>query len=235
VSKSGFIPYRPDRLSLEDMRGRARMFYDLMSRRRSVRAFSADPVPRDLIETAILTASTSPSGAHRQPWRFVAIDDPAVKREIRQAAEREERKNYLGGRMPPEWLEAVAPLGTDWRKPFLEVAPWLVVVFAEVHGVDAEGEVRKNYYVKESVGIACGLFLAAIHGMGLATLTHTPSPMRFLGRILDRPKNERAYVLFPVGYPAEDCEVPDLRRKSLEEIASWRSSPDAAGRDEGAR
>jgi nitroreductase len=192
-----------------------------MDRRRSVRDFSPEPVPRRLIELAIRTASTAPSGAHRQPWRFVAVSEPALKRRIREAAEAEERENYEGGRFPEEWLEALAPLGTDWRKPHLETAPWLVAVFEELYGVEADGAKRKNYYVKESVGIACGLFIAALHHMGLVTLTHTPSPMRFLGDLLGRPANEKAYILFPVGYPAEGAEVPDLRRKALDEVAVW--------------
>jgi nitroreductase len=204
------------------MRARAAAFYDLLNGRRSVREFSADPVPRGLIETAIATASTAPSGAHRQPWRFVAVSDPMVKREIRIAAEEEERESYEGGRMPPEWLEALHPLGTDWRKPYLETVPWIVVVFEETIGRHEDGRPRKNYYVKESVGIACGLFVAAIHNMGLATLTHTPSPMGFLSRILDRPDNERPFVLFPVGYPAAECRVPNLVRKKLDEVAVWK-------------
>jgi nitroreductase len=221
----GFIPYHPERLGPEEMRRRARDFYQLMDGRRSVRAFAPDPVPRELVELAIRTASTAPSGAHRQPWRFVAVSDPEVKRRIRLAAEAEERESYLGGRMPPDWLEALAPLGTDWRKPYLEIVPWLVVVFAERWGYDEAGERQKNYYTAESVGIACGLFIAALHQMGLATLTHTPSPMGFLSRILDRPDNEKPFILFPVGYPAEDCEVPNLRRKSLEEVAVWNPRP----------
>jgi len=207
------------------MRADARAFHALMSTRRSVRHFSADPVPRDLVELAIRTASTAPSGANRQPWRFVAVSDPEVKRRIREAAEREERISYEGGRMPPEWLEALEPLGTGWRKPYLETAPWIVVVFEEVHGWKDDGSPRKNYYVKESVGIACGLFIAALHRMGLATLTHTPSPMGFLREILGRPGNERPYILFPVGYPAPDAEVPDIHRKPLEEVAIWVSPP----------
>lgn len=195
---------------------RARDHFAEMDRRRSVRAFAPDPVPRELIELAILTASTAPSGAHRQPWRFVAIGDAETKRRIREEAEREERISYEGGRMPEEWLEALAPLGTTWQKPYLEIAPWIVVAFEERHGVDP---FRKNYYVKESVGIACGLFIAAIHRMGLATLTHTPSPMGFLSKILGRPEHEKPYILFPVGYPASDCEVPDLRRKPLDEVS----------------
>jgi iodotyrosine deiodinase len=214
-----FIPYRPPRVAPGEMLDRARDFHAEMDRRRSIRAFSPDPVPRELIELAIRAASTAPSGAHRQPWRFVAVSDAATKRRIREEAEREERISYEGGRMPPEWLEALAPLGTTWEKPYLEIAPWIVVAFEERHGVNADGSVRKNYYVKESVGIACGLFIAAIHRMGLATLTHTPSPMGFLSKLLGRPENEKPYILFPVGYPAEDCEVPDLRRKALDEVA----------------
>jgi iodotyrosine deiodinase len=216
------IPYRPERLAEEEMLRRGRDFYAEMDRRRSVRDFAPDPVPRELIELAIRTASTAPSGAHRQPWRFVAVSDPAVKREIRLAAEAEEHESYVGGRMPPEWLEALQPFGTTWEKPFLEVVPWIVVVFEEVWGVAPDGARRKNYYPKESVGLACGLFIAALHRMGLATLTHTPSPMAFLARILGRPENERPFILFPVGYPAASAEVPDLERKELAEVAVWR-------------
>jgi len=200
---------------------RGRAFHEEMDRRRSVRCFSPDPVPRELIELAIRTASTAPSGAHRQPWKFVAVSDPALKREIRIAAEAEEYESYAGGRMPPEWLEALAPLGTHWEKPFLETVPWIVVVFEELYALGSDGRKRKNYYPKESVGIACGLFIAALHRMGLATLTHTPSPMAFLSRLLDRPPNEKPFILFPVGYPAPDAEVPDIRRKGLEEISVW--------------
>jgi iodotyrosine deiodinase len=216
-----FIPYRPERLPEEEMLRRAREHYEEMDRRRSVRFFSPDPVPRELIETAIRTASTAPSGAHKQPWRFVVVGDPAVKREIRAAAEAEERESYVGGRMPPDWLEALAPFGTGWEKPYLETVPWVVVVFEELYEVLPDGSKRKNYYPKESVGIACGLFIAALHHMGLATLTHTPSPMGFLSRVLNRPPNEKPYILFPVGYPAPDAEVPDLRRKSLDEVSVW--------------
>ena len=203
-----------------EMRERAEAFHEMMDQRRSVRFFSDRPVPRDLIERAILTAGTAPSGAHRQPWRFVVVDDPVLKKKIREAAEQEEYDSYHG-RMAEEWLEALAPLGTDWHKPFLETAPWLVVCFAETYGVSAGGEKIKNYYVQESCGIACGFFISAIHNMGLVTLTHTPSPMRFLNELLHRPKNERPYILFPVGYPAEDATVPDLDRKTLNEITQW--------------
>lgn len=219
-----FIPYRPRRLGAEEMRRRAEAFYEQLDGRRSVRYFSADPVPRHLIETAIRSASTAPSGAHRQPWRFVVVGDPEIKRKIRIAAEAEEKKSYEE-RMPDEWLEALAPLGVDWRKPFLEIVPWIVVVFEELFGIDGDGNKRKNYYVRESTGIACGLFIAALHNMGLATLTHTPSPMGFLRDILGRPRNEKPYILFPIGYPAADAEVPDLRRKSLDEVAIWDPRP----------
>ncbi len=203
------------------MLARGRHFQHEMQGRRSVRLFSGDPVPREMIELAIMTGSTAPSGAHQQPWTFVAVGDPDVKRQIRIAAEEEERQSYEGGRMPAEWLTALAPLGTDWHKPFLETAPWIVVLFEQVHGRFPDGSSRKHYYARESVGIACGLFVAAIRQMGLATLTHTPSPMGFLRTILERPMHERPFVLLPVGYPADDCVVPDLRRKSLDEVASF--------------
>jgi nitroreductase len=221
MSEYPFVPYRPERLSAEEMLRRARAFLEEMDGRRSVRHFSADPVPRELIELAIRSASTAPSGAHRQPWRFVAVSDAGIKKQIREAAEAEERVSYEGGRMPEEWLEALRPLGTGWRKPYLEKVPWIVVVFEELYGLEPGGGRRKNYYVKESVGIACGLFIAALHRMGLCTLTHTPSPMGFLSRILGRPENEKPFMLFPVGYAAPEAEVPDLRRKGLDEVALW--------------
>jgi iodotyrosine deiodinase len=221
-----FIPHSWQQFPPEEMVQRARDYFAEMDRRRSVRDFSNRSVPRELIELAIRTASTAPSGAHRQPWKFVAVSDPEIKHRIRVAAEEEERESYEGGRMPPEWREALAPIGTDWQKPFLEVVPWIVVLFEEVHGIEADGSVKKNYYVKESVGIAAGMFIAAIHHMGLATLTHTPSPMKFLADILGRPKNERPYILFPVGYPADETLVPDLQRKSLDEIAVWNPRPE---------
>jgi nitroreductase len=230
TSPPRFVPYRPPRISIDETLARGRAHFAEMEARRSVRFFSADPVPREAIELAIRTASTAPSGAHRQPWRFVVVDDAAIKREIRIAAEEEERRSYEG-RMPSEWLEALRPLGTDWRKPFLEIAPYLVIVFEEVSGFSPSGTPRKNYYVKESVGIACGLFVGALHHMGLATLTHTPNPMGFLSRILGRPKNEKPYILFPVGYPADDATVPDLRRKGLDEVAVWNPAPSDDGRD----
>jgi iodotyrosine deiodinase len=217
MAEHPFVPYEFERLPQELMRERARAFYEHMDARRSVRDFSADPVPRELIELAVRAASTAPSGAHRQPWTFVLVGDPELKREIRVAAEREERISYER-RMSDEWLEALEPLGTDWHKPFLETVPWLVVVFEQLWGEGDDGAKRKHYYVRESVGIACGIFIAALHTMGLATLTHTPSPMGFLSGLLGRPRNERPYILFPVGYPGAGATVPDLRRKTLEDI-----------------
>ena len=204
-----------------EMVARGQDLYREMSGRRSVRHFSAKPVPRECIELAIRTASTAPSGANRQPWRFVAVSDAGLKRQIREAAETEERLSYEGGRMPLEWLQALAPLGTDWHKPFLETVPWLVVVFEETYQLGPDGQRLKSYYAKESVGIACGLFIVALHFMGLATLTHTPSPMSFLSKILGRPENERPFILFPVGYPADEATVPLPTRKSLDEVSVW--------------
>jgi nitroreductase len=215
------MPLDFERLEPAEMEARARAFHDRMDRRRSVRHFSPEPVPRELVEIAIRTASTAPSGAHRQPWRFVAVSDPEIKKAIRVAAEAEEHESYEGGRMPQDWLDALEPLGTDWEKPYLETAPWLVVVFAELWGVAPDGSKVKNYYVKESVGLACGLFIAALHEMGLATLTHTPSPMAFLSEILGRPRNEKPFILFPVGYPTDDAQVPTIERKDLDQVAVW--------------
>lgn len=213
-----FIPYRPERVSDAEVGERAAAFFEVMDRRRSVRAFAPDPVPRAVMEDLIRTASTAPSGAHRQPWTFVLVGDSATKRAIREAAEAEERENYEGGRLPEHWREALEPLGTDWHKPYLEIAPWLVVLFEQRYGVNPDGSQRHHFYVKESVGIAAGLFVAAVHHAGLATLPHTPSPMAFLSKVLDRPENERAFALFPVGHPAPEAMVPDLRRKGLDEV-----------------
>jgi nitroreductase len=225
VSDFPHVPYTPQRLPVEEARGRGRAFYEHLNARRSVRFFADDPVPRDLVEIAIRTASTAPSGAHLQPWHFVAISDPSIKKQIRVEAEKEERISYEGGRMPEPWLEALRPIGTDWHKPYLETVPWIVVAFEQTHREGPGGEPIKNYYVKESVGIACGLFIASLHAMGLATLTHTPSPMGFLSKILGRPKNEKPYILFPIGYPADDCTVPDFSRKTLDEVSTWDPRP----------
>jgi nitroreductase len=214
----GFIPYRLPRLEDSEMMQKARTLHAEADRRRSVRHFSPDPVPREAVEYAIRTASTAPSGAHRQPWTFVLVGDPVLKRAIREAAEREERENYEGGRLPDHWREALEPLGTTADKPFLETVPWLVVVFEQRYGVLPDGTKQHNYYVKESVGIACGIFIATLHRLGLATLTHTPSPMAFLSKLLGRPDNERPFILFPVGFAADDCRVPDLKRKQLADV-----------------
>ncbi len=210
-----------DRLGEDQMLQRGRSFLDRLSGRRSVRQFSSDPVPRELIEIAVSAANTAPSGANRQPWHFAAVSDPLVKAEIRRAAEAEEKEFYEGGRAGAEWLKALQPLGTEWRKPFLETAPWLVAVFKQIYQPGEDGSKNTNYYVNESVGIACGMFITALNEMGLATLTHTPQPMRFLTKILERPAAERPFILFPVGYPAADCEVPAIRKKGLDEVSSW--------------
>jgi iodotyrosine deiodinase len=216
-----FVPLHFTRLTADASRHRAKGFFDAMTTRRTTRHFSAEPVPRELIEYAIRTAGTAPSGAHQQPWTFVAVSDPSTKEQIRQAAEREER-DFYHDKAPPEWLEALRPLGTDEHKPHLTDAPWVVVLFRQAYGVAPDGATRKYYYTEESCGIAAGFFIAAVHQMGLVTLTHTPSPMGFLRELLDRPVNERAMLIMPVGYPARDARVPHLSRKSLADIAVWR-------------
>lgn len=212
-----FIPYNTTHLEIGVVAERSHAFYDAMDKRRTVRDFSDKPVPKEVIEQIILTASSAPSGAHKQPWTFCAVADPAIKKEIRIAAEKEEYESYHG-RMSDEWLRDLAPIGTDWNKPFLEIAPWLIIVFRKAYDL-VDGEKRKCYYVNESVGIASGFLLAAIHQAGLTSLTHTPSPMNFLQKILDRPDNERPFLLVPVGFAAEDAKVPDLKRKPLSEVA----------------
>jgi len=204
----------------DEMASRAHAFLGHASRRRTVRHFSDQCVPTSIIEDCIRAAGTAPSGAHRQPWHFVAVSDADTKRQIREAAEKEEREFYEQ-RAPADWLEALAPLGTDANKSFLEIAPWLIVVFAESYGEDDTGERVKNYYVQESVGIATGVLISAAHAAGLATLTHTPSPMRFLGPLLGRPDRERPFLILVVGHPAEGALVPSLVRKPLEEIATF--------------
>lgn len=213
------IPYRLPERSPDGQLERARSLLTEMETRRSCRAFSNRPVPRDLIELAIAVGHSAPSGANRKPWRFVAIDDPEMKREIRVAAEAEERESY-DHRMPPEWLDALEPIGTTWEKPFLEIAPWLVVLF-RIDWVEEGGRRLKNYYPSESAGIAAGFFLTACHHLGLATLTHTPSPMNFLRSICRRPENEKPYLLIPLGYPAADATVPDLVKKPLADALQW--------------
>lgn len=203
-----------------EMKQRAAAFYDDLKRRRTVRHFAERAVPREIIEHCILTAGTAPNGANKQPWHFVAVSDPATKRRVREAAEAEERAFY-GGRAPDEWLEALRPFQTNWQKPFLETAPYLIAIFAQSFTYDQEGEKMRHYYVQESVGIATGMLITAVHHAGLASLTHTPSPMNFLNEILGRPKWERPYLLLVVGYPAEDAQVPDISKKPLSEIATF--------------
>jgi iodotyrosine deiodinase len=218
MTTQNFIPFEPVQFSEAEMLERSRSFYEFMNRRRSLRMFSDQPVPKELIENLIRTASTAPSGAHKQPWTFCAVSDPLIKSQIKEAAEAEEYESY-NGRMSDEWLEDLKPFATDWHKPFLEIAPWLIVVFKKAYEIDENGERHKCYYVNESVGLAAGFLLAAIHNAGLVSLTHTPSPMNFLQKILGRPENERPFLLIPVGYPAKDAEVPDLQRKPLEQVS----------------
>lgn len=216
-----FVPLRFTRRSPGASLEEAQRFYARMDERRTTRHFATEPVPRSLIELAIRTAGTAPSGAHQQPWTFVAISDAGTKARLREAAEREEQEFYRH-RATPEWLEALAPLGTDEVKAHLTDAPWVVVLFRQAYGVGPDGARRTYYYTQESCGIAAGFFIAAVHLMGLVTLTHTPSPMGFLSELLERPPNEKAMLVMPVGYPAADARVPDIRRKPLEEIAQWR-------------
>jgi len=203
---------------VEEMKRRAADFYADLRRRRTVRDFSDRPVPRQVIENCLLAAGTAPNGANQQPWQFVVVSHPDIKRKIREGAEAEEREFY-GGRAPDEWLQALSHLGTDASKPFLETAPYLIVIFAQNYGIGPAGEKIKHYYVSESVGIATGMLITAIHHAGLVSLTHTPSPMSFLNKILNRPSNERPYLILVVGYPADGVEVPDISKKTLDEIA----------------
>jgi iodotyrosine deiodinase len=216
--ETGFVPLDIREYPPDQMAERAAEFAAEMAQRRSVRHFSDRPVPRPVVEACLRAAGSAPSGANMQPWRFVVVSDPAVKRKIREAAEAEERAFYEK-RAGDEWLDALAPLGTDWQKPFLETAPYLIAIFAQSYGLEPDGRRVKHYYVQESVGIATGLLIAALHHAGLATLTHTPSPMGFLNEILARLANERPFLLLVVGYPAPDAHVPVIRRKTLDEIA----------------
>ncbi len=204
----------------EEMKQRATDFYDNIRRRRTVRDFSDRPVPREVIEQCLLAAGTAPNGANQQPWHFVVVSDPDIKRQIRKAAEEEERAFY-GGRAPDEWLDALSHLGTDANKPFLETAPYLIVIFGQHYGIGPDGEKIKHYYVSESVGIATGMLVTAIHNAGLVSLTHTPSPMGFLSQILERPANERPFLILVVGYPAENVKVPVISKKPLDKIATF--------------
>jgi len=214
------IRYKPFSLTENEMLSRSENYFKLLNKRRSVRNFSAKKIPKEIINTIIKTASTAPSGANKQPYTFCVVENPSIKKKIRVAAEEEEKKSYEE-RMSEEWLEDLKYLGTDANKQFLEIAPYLIVVFKRPFEYDENGDKHQNYYVNESVGLACGMLISAIHNAGLVTLTHTPSPMRFLEKILNRPDNERAFLLLPVGYAAEKTYVPDIKRKSLNEIREW--------------
>ncbi len=215
-----FVSYTKESFPADEMINRSHSFYEWMNLRRTCRDFSDKPVPAEVIEHILLTASTAPSGAHKQPWTFCVVSNGSLKKQIRIAAEEEEKESYEN-RMSDEWLKDLAPIGTDWQKPFLEIAPYLIVVFSRSYEVEADGHKHQNYYVKESVGLACGFLLAAIHHAGLVALTHTPSPMNFLSKLLNRPENEKPFLLIPVGYAAKECWVPDLTRKPLAAIATF--------------
>ena len=210
--------YQKYRFEEDEMKDKSHDFYQWLDERRSVRTYSDKDIPKEVIENIILSASTAPSGAHKQPWTFCAISNPELKKQIRIAAEKEEKESYES-RMSERWKKDLAPLGTDMHKPFLETAPWLIIAFKKVYDLGEDGEKNNNYYVNESVGIACGMLISAIHNAGLVTLTHTPSPMNFLAKLLNRPANERAYILFPVGHAADEVYVPDIERKGLGEVS----------------
>ena len=215
-----FIPYHRPHLSASDLLKKSTDFYQCMEERRTVREFSDKPIPKEVIDTLLRTASTAPSGAHKQPWTFCVVSSPELKKQIRMEAEKEEHESYHG-RMSEEWLQDLRPLQTDWHKPFLETAPYLIVVFKKAYDLTEESEKKTNYYVNESVGLACGFLLAAIHHAGLVALTHTPSPMNFLAKVLNRPENERPFLLIPVGFAADETYVPKLKRKALDEAAVY--------------
>ena len=217
--ENNFIPYKRTEFSSKDLVKNSEKYYKEINKRRSIRDFSDKKIPKEVIKNIIKTAGTAPSGAHKQPWTFCVISDKKLKSEIRELAEKEEYENYHG-RMSERWKEDLKAMGTTHIKEFLEIAPYIIVVFKKVYDLDEE-EKTQNYYVNESVGIAVGFLITAIHQAGLVTLTHTPSPMKFLQNFLGRPRNEKAYLLLPVGYPSKDCNVPDLKRKSLEEISHW--------------
>lgn len=221
MTKAQYTPHTHyQEYPVEEMQQRAADFYAIMQQRRTVRDYASRPVPREILEPCLLAAGTAPNGANLQPWHFVVITDPAIKKQIRESAEKEER-DFYERRAPKEWLEALEPLGTDWHKPFLEEAPALIAIFAESYAVREDGAHVKNYYVQESVGIATGFLIAACHHAGLVTLTHTPSPMGFLNEILGRPSNERPFLILVVGYPAEDAQIPVITKKPLATIATF--------------
>jgi iodotyrosine deiodinase len=220
IEGNPFIAYEKETFSADVMTVKSRQFYEWADKRRTIRDFSDKPVPKEVIENILLTASTAPSGAHKQPWTFCVVSDPSVKKQIREAAEKEEYESYHN-RMSAEWLKDLGPLQTDWNKPFLEIAPYLIIIFKKSYEFNPDGTKANVYYATESCGLACGFLLTAIHHAGLAALTHTPSPMNFLSKVLKRPENEKPFLLIPVGYPAEECWVPDLKRKELNDISVW--------------
>lgn len=215
-----FISYTKETPESAEISLLSKKFYERLDKRRSVRNFSDKPIPNDVIENIILAASTAPSGAHKQPWVFCVVSDPEIKKQIRIEAEKEEFESY-NGRMPEEWLKDLRPLQTDWHKEFLETAPYLIIVFKKSYELLEDGTKGNVYYANESCGIACGFLLTAVHYAGMAALTHTPSPMNFLSKVLKRPENEKPFLLIPIGYPAEECWVPELKRKGLNEISAW--------------
>jgi iodotyrosine deiodinase len=215
-----FMTYEKESFLPAEMTKRSLEFYKWMDKRRTVRDFSDKPVPKETIENILMAASTAPSGAHKQPWTFCVVSDPGLKKQLREEAEKEESESY-NGRMPQEWLNDLLPLQTDWRKEFLETAPWLIIVFKKSYEINSDGSKGNVYYASESCGLACGFLLTAIHHAGLVALTHTPSPMNFLSKLLNRPENEKPFLLIPVGYPADECWVPVLKRKELNEMSVW--------------
>ena len=218
INGSPFISYQKESFEPEEILQRSKQFFLWMNLRRTCRDFSNRPISEEVIKNILLTASTAPSGAHKQPWTFCVVSNPEIKKQIRIAAEKEEFESYTT-RMSDEWLEDLKHIGTDWQKEFLDIAPFLIIVFKRSYEINKDGSKRQNYYVTESVGLACGFLLAAIHNAGLVALTHTPSPMNFLIKILNRPENEKPFLLIPVGYPSDECWVPDLTRKGLNEVA----------------
>lgn len=218
--KHPFIPYSRERYSDEEMIKRSSAFFQWADERRSVRDFSSEPVPKEVMENILKTASTAPSGAHKQPWTFCLISNAELKSKLRELAEEEEKKSY-GGRMSDSWIKDLEPLGTDWVKEFVDIAPWIVIVMKKAYDFGEDGEKKNNYYVAESVGLASGFLLMAIHNAGLVALTHTPSPMNFISKALGRPENERPFLLIPVGHPAKDASVPDLERKTIDEVVEY--------------
>ncbi|MDQ3019301.1 MAG: nitroreductase family protein [Bacteroidota bacterium] len=220
INNFPFVSYTKKTYDINEMSTRSQHFFEWMNERRTVRDFSDKPIPESIIENIILSASTAPSGAHKQPWTFCIVKNPEIKKQIRMAAEKEEKESYES-RMTDEWLRDLQSIGTDWHKPFLESAPYLIIVFKRSYELEKNNYKHQNYYVTESCGIACGFLLTAIHDAGLVALTHTPSPMNFLTKILNRPENEKPFLLIPVGYPVDECWVPDLKRKNISEICVW--------------